>query len=52
MIHWIYFAGINSNATFAGIKSGCGAVGSVLVWGARGRKFKSCHPDFCEFIHN
>ena len=19
--------------------------GSVLVWGARGRKFKSCHPD-------
>ncbi len=29
---------------FYGI-SGCGAVGSALRWGCRGRKFKSCHPD-------
>ena len=27
------------------IKSGCGAVGSALPWGGRGRKFKSCHSD-------
>ena len=27
------------------IISGCGAVGSALDWGARGRKFKSCHSD-------
>ena len=27
------------------ILSGCGAVGSALRWGCRGRKFKSCHPD-------
>ena len=26
--------------------SGCGAVGSALDWGSRGRKFKSCHSDF------
>lgn len=25
--------------------SGCGAVGSALDWGSRGRKFKSCHSD-------
>ena len=25
--------------------TGCSAVGSALVWGARGRKFKSCHSD-------
>ena len=25
--------------------SGCGAVGSALPWGGRGRKFKSCHSD-------
>ena len=25
--------------------SGCSAVGSAHVWGARGRKFESCHPD-------
>ena len=25
--------------------SGCGAVGSVLAWGARGRQFESGHPD-------
>ena len=27
------------------IASGCGAVGSALDWGSRGRKFKSCHSD-------
>ena len=27
------------------IISGCGAVGSALDWGSRGRKFKSCHSD-------
>ena len=27
------------------IISGCGAVGSALPWGGRGRKFKSCHSD-------
>ena len=27
------------------LKSGCGAVGSALPWGGRGRKFKSCHSD-------
>ncbi len=27
-------------------KSGCGAVGSVLRSGRRGRKFESSHPDF------
>jgi hypothetical protein len=26
-------------------KSGCGAVGSVLRSGRRGRKFESSHPD-------
>ena len=25
--------------------AGCGAVGSALPWGGRGRKFKSCHSD-------
>ena len=25
--------------------SGCSSVGRVLVWGARSRRFKSCHPD-------
>ena len=25
--------------------SGCGADGSALPWGGRGRKFKSCHSD-------
>lgn len=25
--------------------SGCSAVGSVLEWGSRGRKFESSHPD-------
>ena len=28
--------------------SGCGAVGSALPWGGRGRKFKSCHSDHIE----
>ncbi len=27
------------------MQSGCSAVGSVHVWGARGRRFKSGHPD-------
>ena len=26
-------------------KSGCSAAGSVLDWGSRGRRFKSCHSD-------
>jgi hypothetical protein len=26
-------------------KTGCSAVGSVRLWGGRGRKFESCHPD-------
>ena len=26
-------------------KTGCGAAGSALDWGPRGRKFKSCHSD-------
>ena len=26
-------------------QSGCGAGGSALPWGGRGRKFKSCHSD-------
>ncbi len=26
-------------------RSGCGAAGSALPWGGRGRKFKSCHSD-------
>ena len=25
--------------------AGCGAVGSALPWGGRGRKFESCHSD-------
>ena len=29
-------------------KSGCGAVGSVLPWGGRGRGFKSRHSDHAE----
>ena len=28
-------------------RSGCGAAGSALPWGGRGRKFKSCHSDQC-----
>ena len=32
---------------FCSLKStGCGAVGSALRSGRRGRKFESCHPDF------
>lgn len=27
------------------IASGCSAAGSVLDWGSRGRRFKSCHSD-------
>ena len=26
-------------------KTGCSSVGRVHVWGACGRRFKSCHPD-------
>ena len=29
-------------------RSGCGAAGSALPWGGRGRKFKSCHSDHIE----
>ena|GEM_PF-2254983 len=28
------------------IRAGCGAVGSALRSGRRGRRFESCHPDF------
>ena len=28
--------------------SGCGAVGSALPWGGRGRGFKSRHSDQCD----
>lgn len=27
--------------------AGCGAVGSALRSGRRGRRFESCHPDKC-----
>ncbi len=30
---------------FIDFLSGCGAAGSVLDWGSRGRRFKSCHSD-------
>ena len=36
---------IPKSAKADGNKSGCGAVGSALPWGGRGRKFKSCHSD-------
>ena len=32
-------------------KSGCGAVGSVLRSGRRGRKFESSHPDNKHYKH-
>jgi hypothetical protein len=36
-------------ATFAPTKvRGVAQPGSVSVWGAGGRKFKSCHPDKIE----
>ncbi len=50
-----YFANEKSTITFATAKSNFGETkkivrgvaqpGSVSVWGAGGRKFKSCHPD-------
>lgn len=49
------FANEKSTVTFAGAKRNFGKTtkivrgvaqpGSVSVWGAGGRKFKSCHPD-------
>ena len=30
--------------------SGCGAVGSALEWGSRGREFKSLHSDHKNII--
>ena len=33
-------------------KSGCGAVGSALDWGSRGREFKSRHSDQKESERN
>ena len=33
-------------------QSGCGAVGSVLRSGRRGRKFESSHPDLILLTHN
>lgn len=32
------------------MSAGFGAVGSAHVWGARGRKFESCHPDLRKSI--
>lgn len=34
--------------TIGVVKSGCGAVGSALDWGSRGREFKSRHSDHYE----
>ena len=34
------------------VKAGCGAVGSVLRSGRRGRKFESSHPDQKRFIYS
>ena len=34
------------------VRSGCGAVGSALPWGGRGRKFQSCHSDQEEIRKN
>ena len=31
--------------------SGCGAVGSVRVWGACGRQFESGHPDYRKCLY-
>jgi hypothetical protein len=40
------FAGKESTVTFANTKFGMWrSPVSALVWGTRGRKFKSCHPD-------
>ena len=35
----------NIKAEYSKARSGCGAVGSALPWGGRGRTFKSCHSD-------
>ncbi len=41
-----FFAKVKKMATFAAIiVRGVAQPGSVSVWGAGGRKFKSCHPD-------
>ena len=31
------------------MRSGCGAAGSALDWGSRGREFKSRHSDHIEY---
>lgn len=36
-------------ALLSGDFSGCSSVGRVHVWGACGRRFKSCHPDINRF---
>ncbi len=42
----IFFGELEKMATFATTKvRGVAQPGSVSVWGAGGRKFKSCHPD-------
>ena len=39
--------GYEKKSYFCSLKTaGCGAVGSALRSGRRGRKFESCHPDF------
>ena len=38
--------GYEKKSYFCSLKTaGCGAVGSALRSGRRGRKFESCHPD-------
>ena len=37
---------IQESAKFAFLNRGVAQSGSVHVWGACGRRFKSCHPDY------
>ena len=41
----IFFEFSDSEAIFVLAIRDVAQSGSVLVWGTRGRKFKSCHPD-------
>ena len=43
---------IKCDIIFESQRSGCGAAGSALPWGGRGRKFKSCHSDQEEIRKN
>ena len=48
-VNFYYFCSpktrITAFAKASAVKAGCGAVGSVLRSGRRGRKFESSHPD-------